>query len=78
MRTKLTRFFTITVLALVLGIASAAPVAAQQYQNESVMIIGITETTVLNTEARTVTVTTETFYSDGTWSRVTETWSYND
>ena len=79
MRTKLTRFLTISVLALVLGIASAAPVAAQtRPPSDTVTIVMVTQETEIDTENRTVTVHTFTVFSDGTWSLVTETWSYID
>jgi hypothetical protein len=79
MRTKLTRFFTITVLALVLVGATVAPVAAQtRPSSNTVTVVEVIQTTVLNTEAHTVTVVTETYYSDGTWERVVDTWSYTD
>ena len=41
-----------------------------------VTIISQTETTDVDTVAQTVTVTTMTYYSDGTWNRVVDTWSY--
>lgn len=74
MRTKLTRFLTITVLALVLGIASAAPVAAQSRPpSDTVTIVLIVETTVIDTISRTITVETTTYFSNGGWSVITET-----
>lgn len=82
MRTKLTRFLTITVLALMLGSATAAPAAAQsmtpRLNGGPVIVINSWQTTSVDTVAQTVTVTTMTFYSDGTWSRTVETWSYNN
>ena len=79
MRTKLTRFLTITVLALVLGIASTAPAAAQtRPPSDTVTVVEVISTTVVDREAHTVTVVTETYYSDGTWERVVDTWSYID
>ena len=71
MRTKLARFCTIIVLALVLGSATVPQVAAQTP-------VSSWQTTTVDRKARTVTVVTMTYYSDGTWSRTVETWSYLD
>lgn len=81
MHTKLTRFLTITVLALVLGSATAAPVAAQsptqgRTTTADAYVVCTSETVTIDREAQTVTVTTMTYWSDGTWNRVVETWSY--
>lgn len=77
MRTKLTRFLTITVLALVLGIASAAPVAAQSKPpSDTVTIVDVIEMATVNPEARTVTITTTIFYSDDTWCTTINTYPY--
>ena len=43
---------------------------------QGVEIISETQTTEVDTVAQTVTVTTMTYYSDGTWNRFVETWSY--
>ncbi|MDT7807290.1 MAG: hypothetical protein QOJ70_1103 [Acidobacteriota bacterium] len=84
MHTKLARFFTITVLALVLGSVTVAPVAAQSTGrqldggSQPVTVVSSTQTTTVDRTAHTVTVTTTTYYSDGTWERVVDTWSYTD
>jgi hypothetical protein len=43
-----------------------------------IYIVSETQTTSVDTAAHTVTVETMTYYSDGTWNRTVETWSYID
>lgn len=72
MRTRLARRLILPMLALtLLGSGGAVSVAAQ-------VVTGQTQTTSVNRTNSTVTVVTFTTYSDGTWSRVVETWSYRD
>jgi hypothetical protein len=81
MRTKLTRFLTITVLALVLGIASAAPVAAQSRPSNGdteLRVVMVVETSDIDKEAGTITFSTTIYYSDGSWEQFTESWPFSD
>jgi hypothetical protein len=51
---------------------------AMRAVNNDVYIVSETQTTSVDTAAHTVTVETMTYYSDGTWNRNVETWSYID